>query len=149
MALQLMAAGWCLYHAQSTIEQLLALGVAAAVALAFLSAGWTAPVLVALAAAAILWLPPVRLPAPIARAAIYFGKQSMFVYLAHVVVIAVLAKLGLAQDGLRLLATIMLSLAAAEVMARGMRLLLRFLQEQHRQSLASERHASARGEDPG
>ncbi len=129
MALQLMAAGWCLYHAQSTLERFLALAVATAVALAFLSAGSTAPVLVTLAAAAILWLPPVRLPSSVARAAVYFGKQSMFVYLAHVVVIAVLAKLGLAQDALRLLATILLSLAAAEVMARGMRLILHPLQD--------------------
>lgn len=129
MALQLMAAGWCLFHAQSALERLLALAVAAAVALSFLSAGWTAPVLVALVASAILWLPLVRLPTSIARVTIYFGKQSMFVYLAHVVVIAVLAKLGLAQDGLRLLATIVISLLAAEVMSRGMRLALQPLQQ--------------------
>ena len=99
--------------------------LAVLVALPFLSAGPTAPLFVVAAVAAILWFGSVPLPAALARAAMYLGKQSMFLYLAHVLVIAVLAKVGVAEPVLRLLATIAVSLVAAEVMSRVMRFVLR------------------------
>jgi acyl-CoA synthetase (AMP-forming)/AMP-acid ligase II len=122
LALQLVAVGWCGYHARSVAEKALVTVVAVVVALTFRSAGPTVPVLVVGATATMLWIGSVPAPAGLARAIMYFGKQSMFVYLAHVVVIAVLAKLGMAPTAALLVAVVAISLVAAEMMSRGMRL---------------------------
>jgi acyl-CoA synthetase (AMP-forming)/AMP-acid ligase II len=121
MALQLIALGWSGFHASGPAEKALVTAAAVAVGLTFISAGTTVPVLVAGAMAAILWIDSVPLPRSLGRAAMYVGKQSMFLYLAHVVVIAMLAKFGMAQNALMLVLAITLSLVAAEGMARALR----------------------------
>ena len=127
MGLQLMATGWSLFYARSAAEKAVITLVAAAIALPFATAGLIAPVLVAVSAAAIAWIGEVRLPALAARAAMYFGKQSMFVYLTHVIVVAVVAKLARGSDVLMLGLTILLSLIAAEALSRAMRMALGWL----------------------
>jgi acyl-CoA synthetase (AMP-forming)/AMP-acid ligase II len=123
MGLQLVVLGWCLFHAQSQADRLMTAGLGAALAVMFLPAGWTVPVLLCGAVALVLWSPAVPLPAAIARGAMYIGKQSMLVYLAHVVVIAVLARLALGSGMLLLATTLAVSLAAAELMSRALRLM--------------------------
>jgi hypothetical protein len=121
LALQLIALGWAGFHARGAAEMALVTAAALVVGFTFAPAGPSAPVLIAGAMAAMLWIGTVALPRPLARATMYIGKQSMFLYLAHVVVIALLAKLGVAPDALMLVLAIGVSLIAAEGMARAMR----------------------------
>lgn len=125
MGLQLLAVGWCVFLARGVGEKAVVTLVAGALALPFLPAGVTAPLFVVAVAAAILWIGQLPVPALLARALMYFGKQSMLVYLAHVLVVAILARLASPSGPMMLAAVIVLSLAAAEAMSRAMRLALR------------------------
>jgi fucose 4-O-acetylase-like acetyltransferase len=125
MGLQLVALGWCVRHAASPTDKWLVAVLSFALAAVFLPAGMSVPVLLALAVAAVLWVESVPLPAALAWLVTYIGKQSMLLYLAHVIVIAVLSRLAWIPDGLMLSLTLLVSLAAAEAVARAMQAMTR------------------------
>jgi acyl-CoA synthetase (AMP-forming)/AMP-acid ligase II len=118
MGLQLMAVGWCVHVAGSRQEKLIATALAAAVAVNFWPVGPGAVALIIAAALAVLWIPSLPLPQAAASILYRFGRHSMLVYLAHVIVIFGLARLPVASEWIVLAATLVLSFAAAEILSR-------------------------------
>jgi hypothetical protein len=116
MALELLLTGWCIFFAQTTQKKLLAAG---AILLVWLQnyglvEGNITLLMVGGSLATLSGL-RVALPPPVARALLFFGSLSMFVYLAHVPAVYELSS-RVDSETLRFLATVAVSLSLAQLL---------------------------------
>lgn len=117
-ALQLIAIGWCIFHAR-TREQKALVSLLAFVDFALLWRSDAGVLLFLLGGcAALIWIASVPLPAWASWVALLFGKNSMLIYLAHVIVLSVVEKLHLTSEALVFAGTLGASLIAAELFHR-------------------------------
>lgn len=119
IALELLLTGWCIYFASTRQKRLVATGAILLVWLqnfGFIEANITALLLGG--SLCTLWGLQVPLPRPAARALLFFGSLSMFVYLAHVPALYKLSSLVEAGAPLffaAVLVSILLALALKKV----------------------------------
>lgn len=116
VALELLLTGWCIFFAQSTKKKLLAAGAVLLVWLqnyGLVESNITILMLGGSLAMLSGWR--VTLPPFLARALLFFGSLSMFVYLAHVPTVYGLSS-RVDSETLRFLATVIVSLSLAQLL---------------------------------
>jgi acyl-CoA synthetase (AMP-forming)/AMP-acid ligase II len=116
VALELLLTGWCIFFAQSTSKKLLAAGAVLLVWLqnyGLVESNITILMLGGSLAMLSGWR--VTLPPFLARALLFFGSLSMFVYLAHVPTVYELSS-RVDSETLRFLATVIVSLSLAQLL---------------------------------
>lgn len=116
VALELLLTGWCIFFAQSRTKKLLAAGAVLLVWLqnyGLVESNITILMLGGSLAMLSGWR--VTLPPFLARALLFFGSLSMFVYLAHVPAVYELSS-RVDSETLRFLATVVVSLSLAQLL---------------------------------